>query len=71
MARTKKVGSAGRFGSRYGRRIRQRVIDIEKKQKKKQKCPYCNAINVKRISTGIYKCNKCKSKFTGKAYFLK
>ena len=35
---TKKVKSAGRFGARYGRRIRQKIIDIEKKQKTKQQC---------------------------------
>ncbi len=64
----KKVGSTGRFGVRYGRKIRQRVLEIEQKQKQKHKCPYCHAIKVKRLSTGIYKCNKCNSKFTGKAY---
>ena len=68
---TKKVSSTGRFGARYGKRIRQKVIDIEKKQRVKQKCPYCNKIKVKRLSFGIFKCRSCDSKFTGKAYFVK
>jgi len=48
---TKKVKSAGRFGVRYGRKIRQLIVDIEKKQKAKHQCPYCNKYNVKRISS--------------------
>ena len=39
MGRTKKVGSAGRFGVRYGRKIRQRIIKVEKELKAKHKCP--------------------------------
>ncbi len=68
---TKKVGSAGKFGSRYGRKIKRLVSGIEKKQRAKQKCPYCNKLAVKRLSLGIFKCNKCDSKFTGKAYFVR
>ena len=66
----KKIGSTGRFGARYGRKIKSIVWEIEKKQKAKQKCPYCNKLAVKRLSFGIFKCNKCDSKFTGKAYFV-
>ena len=65
---TKKVGSAGRFGPRYGRKIRSRVIAVEKIQRTKQKCPYCLKNSVKRISKGIWYCDKCNSKFTGRAY---
>lgn len=65
---TKKVYSAGRFGVRYGRRIRQRVIDIERRQKQWQKCPYCNKPRVRRLAAGIWNCKKCNSKFTSKAY---
>lgn len=66
---TKKVGSAGRFGVRYGRKIRQRIIDIEQKQKAKHQCPYCNKWTVKRLAAGIWECKKCSNKFTGKAYY--
>ncbi|MBU1204176.1 MAG: 50S ribosomal protein L37ae [Nanoarchaeota archaeon] len=65
---TKKIGSAGRFGPRYGRTIRQKVANIEKKQKIWHKCPYCNKKRVKRISIGIWGCRSCNAKFTGKAY---
>jgi large subunit ribosomal protein L37Ae len=65
---TKKVKSTGRYGVRYGLTIRQRVLDVEKNQKKKQKCPYCGRLRAKRISFGIFKCNKCEAKFTGRAY---
>jgi len=65
---TKKVGTAGRFGARYGRRIRNKVKKVEEKQKQKQKCPNCGLIRAKRVSLGIYLCNKCGSKFSGRAY---
>ncbi|MBU0929684.1 MAG: 50S ribosomal protein L37ae [Nanoarchaeota archaeon] len=71
MVGTKKVKSAGRFGSRYGKGVRQRVIDIEQKQRKKKKCPYCKKTGqVKRLAAGIWHCKKCKKKFTNKAYFV-
>lgn len=70
MGRTKKVGSAGRFGARYGLRIRKKVSEVEAKQKKKYECPACHDVKVKRISTGIWQCKKCNYKFANKAYFL-
>jgi len=65
---TKKVGSAGRYGARYGRKLRAKVTAIEKRQRKKHTCPYCKRFTVKRISLGIYTCTKCANTFTGKAY---
>lgn len=65
---TKKVGSAGRFGARYGKRLRQKIATLEKEQKQPQKCPYCHRLVVKRLSAGIWFCKKCDSKFTSKAY---
>ncbi|MFH0752023.1 MAG: 50S ribosomal protein L37ae [archaeon] len=65
---TKKVGSAGRFGARYGKRLRQKIVTVEKIQRKQQQCPYCNRRTVKRLSAGIWHCGKCESKFTSKAY---
>lgn len=66
-----KVGSAGRFGARYGAKIRKKVAKIEKVQKSEQKCPVCKTGNVKRVSKGVYVCKKCKNKMSGKAYTLK
>ena len=68
MAEIKKYGSVKRFGSRYGRKLKERFGKIELEQRRKQKCPYCSALKVKRIAAGIWECRKCKVKFTGKAY---
>jgi len=67
--RTKKVKSAGRFGARYGRKVRLKTADIESKQRKKQECIFCNGV-AKRLSKGIWQCNKCKKKFAGHTYHL-
>jgi large subunit ribosomal protein L37Ae len=66
--KTKKVGSTGRFGSRYGVGIRRRVLKVERLQKKKHLCPYCEKVAVSRVSKGIWKCRKCDSTFTGGAF---
>tara|TARA_Y100000310_G_C20676235_1_gene813229 strand:- start:205 stop:465 length:261 start_codon:yes stop_codon:yes gene_type:complete len=69
MAHTKKVGSAGRFGARYGRKIRKKVIKVEELQKAKHACPFCKKEGcVKRVAAGIWICKKCNTKFAGKAY---
>lgn len=67
---TKKVGSTGRFGPRYGKRLKSKILSIEKVQRKKQKCPYCHRTSVKRVAPGIWFCKKCENKFTGKAYWV-
>ena len=68
--KTKKVKQSGRFGVRCGKVVKQKVNAIEAKQKRKQKCPYCTKLAVKRMSKGIYKCLKCGKEFTGAAYYL-
>jgi len=72
MAKVKidKLGSARRFGARYGTKPKYKFAKIEKEQRKRHKCPYCNAVQVRRIVMGIWKCNKCETKFTGKAYTI-
>ena len=70
MAGTKKVGSTGRFGTRYGLTVKQKVLAIEKKQKIKYECPRCFKSAVKRVSKGIWACKKCDHTFTGKAFYL-
>jgi large subunit ribosomal protein L37Ae len=64
----KKLGSAKRFGARYGIKIKYKIARVEAERKAKQKCPYCNSLAAKRVAIGIWECKKCKSKFTGKAY---
>ncbi len=62
--------STKKFGARYGRKTKERFDKIESEQRKKQKCPYCFAFQVKRIAMGIWECRKCKAKFAAKAYFV-
>jgi large subunit ribosomal protein L37Ae len=69
--RTKKVGSAGRFQVRYGVRARTRIRNVELIQRKKHKCPSCGHFKLKRISTGIWQCKKCRIKIAGGAYVPK
>lgn len=71
MAKILKLGSTKRFGARYGRSVKEKLAEIEKEQRKKHKCPYCNQFKVKRVAVGIWYCRKCKTKFAGKAYSLK
>ncbi len=67
--RTKKVKAAGRFGARYGRKVRTKIAEVESNQRKKQDCIFCNG-KAKRLSKGIWLCNKCGKKFAGHTYFL-
>jgi large subunit ribosomal protein L37Ae len=69
--RTKKVGPAGRFQSRYGVKARTRLRNIELAQKQKHICPSCGHKKVKRVSTSIWQCRKCNTKFAGGAYIPK
>jgi len=69
MAHTKKIGSAGRFGARYGRKLKKKLVDVEKVQHVKHTCPFCKKVGgVKRVASGIWTCKKCEAKFAGKAY---
>lgn len=68
MARTKKVGSTGRFGSRYGAKLRRRVLDIERRRHEPNRCPACATKALKRQAVGLWKCSKCDLLFAGGAY---
>ena len=68
VKKTKGQGTAGRFGTRYGRKLRNKVSAIEAKQKANHSCPSCVADKVKRTAKGIWECKKCGYKFAGKAY---
>ncbi|MDF2956597.1 MAG: Ribosomal protein L37AE/L43A [Candidatus Alkanophagales archaeon MCA70_species_1] len=63
-----KTKSAGRFGPRYGLKIRRQVIAIEEQMRAPHKCPRCDRLSVSRIGTGIWKCSKCELVFSGGAY---
>jgi len=66
--RTKKVGSVGRFGPRYGVRIRRRILEVEVEQRKRHQCPRCSAYSVRRKGTGVWACRRCGLVFAGGAY---
>jgi large subunit ribosomal protein L37Ae len=67
----KKIGSVGRYGTRYGTKTKKIIAKMEKKQKERKTCPYCERKTLKRVSTGIWYCKKCKTKFAGAAYLPK
>ncbi len=62
--------STKRFGPRYGRKTKDNVAKLEAQYLNKQKCPYCNKVNVKRLAMGIWNCRSCSAKFAGKAYSI-
>ena len=68
MARTKKVGSTGRYGVRYGAKLRRRVLDIDKKRSEPVRCPSCATKALRRVAVGLWRCRKCELLFAGGAY---
>ncbi|SIS05408.1 50S ribosomal protein L37ae [Natronorubrum thiooxidans] len=64
MADKGTVGSAGRFGARYGRVARRRVSEIEDDMQNSQ----VDGDDVKRVGTGIWKNEETGEVFTGGAY---
>ncbi len=61
---TSKVGSAGRFGARYGRVSRRRVKEIEDDMRNSK----VDGDDVKRLGTGIWVNEETGETFTGGAY---
>jgi len=66
--RTKKVGSTGRLGARYGVRIRKRIADVESISKGRHECPKCRARALSRSANGIWFCRKCGAKIASSSY---
>lgn len=61
-------GTAGRYGARAGRKLRQVVSDIEAVQRANHVCPHCQKESVKRLSFGVWECRSCGRKMSGGAY---
>lgn len=66
---TRKVKAAGKFGPRYGKKLR---VDYNKAYlaaKTKYTCPSCSKEkSVLRLSFGVWQCKNCKKKFASGAY---
>ena len=60
----RKVGSAGRFGARYGRVSRRRVKEIEDDMRSSK----VDGDDVKRLGTGVWVNEETGETFTGGAY---
>ncbi len=67
-SRTKKVKASGRFGVRYGARLRKRIREIDATVKVSHRCPRCRLVKVKQAGVGIWECRKCGYKYTGGAW---
>lgn len=68
--RTRKVGIAGKYGTRYGSTLRKLVKKIEISQHATYHCVFCGKTNVKRTCVGIWECKSCKKIVAGGAYTL-
>ncbi|RLG15114.1 MAG: 50S ribosomal protein L37ae [Candidatus Nanohalarchaeota archaeon] len=66
----KKVKLAGKFGARYGRGVKKKIIMIEQSAHAAYPCPKCNRNAVRRVAAGIWQCGKCNAKIAGGAYSL-
>lgn len=64
----KKIGAAGRFGAGYGK-VKNRLNNVESKQRKRQSCPFCEG-RTKRQEKGVWKCLKCGKIFAGGVFYL-
>ena len=68
MRRTKKVGSTGWMGPRYGIRIRRRVLEMDRAQHHANTCPRCSTVTLWRVASGIYECQRCGVRVSSAAY---
>jgi large subunit ribosomal protein L37Ae len=66
--RTKKVGSTGWMGPRYGIRIRRRVLDLDKARGAPAACPRCSTMTLHRVASGIFECRRCGTRYASNAY---
>ncbi len=65
---TKKVKSAGRYGIRYGKKIRDKTAAVESNSRAVHNCPSCLKKGLKRQAAGIWQCRICDLKLAGGAY---
>ena len=66
--RTRKAGITGKYGTRYGQKLRKQVKAIEILQRTKSICPFCGKKSIKREAAGIWKCRGCRGAIAGGAW---
>ena len=66
--RTVKVGITGKYGTRYGQKLRKQVKAIEILQRTKYTCPFCGKSSVRRSAVGIWRCKACRRCIAGGAW---
>ena len=66
--RTKKVGITGKYGTRYGQKLRKQVKAIEILQRVRSICPFCGKKSIKRQAAGIWRCRGCRRAIAGGAW---
>ena len=66
--RTQKAGITGKYGTRYGQKLRKQVKVIEILQRKKCICPFCGKTAIKRKAVGIWECRACRRTIAGGAW---
>jgi large subunit ribosomal protein L37Ae len=65
---TNKVGMTGKYGARYGVKIRKQIKSVSRHRARPSRCPECQHDSVKRLSSGIWHCRHCDLKFAASAY---
>ena len=66
--RTVKVGITGKYGTRYGAKLRKQVKAIEILQRTKYICPFCGKNSIRRSAVGIWRCRACRRNIAGGAW---
>ena len=66
--RTVKAGITGKYGTRYGQKLRKQVKAFEILQRTKYTCPFCGKASVRRHSVGIWNCKACRRSVAGGAW---
>ena len=66
--RTVKVGITGKYGTRYGAKLRKQVKSIEILQRTKYVCPFSGKNDVKRAAVGIWQSKSSRRKIAGGAW---
>ncbi len=65
-----KVGITGKYGTRYGAKLRKQAKAIEMLRRTKFISPFCGKQSMKRVAVGIWRCKTTNRKIAGGAWEL-